>query len=83
MNFNQIFVFVALIMAICLGQSEAGWLKKIGKKLVSPLKSWTLFTGANLYLFLQERVGQHTRDATIQGLGIAQQAANVAATAKG
>nr|P08377.1 RecName: Full=Sarcotoxin-1C; AltName: Full=Sarcotoxin IC [Sarcophaga peregrina] len=29
-----------------------------------------------------ERVGQHTRDATIQVLGIAQQAANVAATAR-
>ncbi|KAH8310085.1 hypothetical protein KR067_006169 [Drosophila pandora] len=63
MNFNLIFVFVALIMAISLGQSEAGWLKKIGKKI--------------------ERVGQHTRDATIQTLGIAQQAANVAATARG
>ncbi|KAH8240336.1 cecropin-A2 [Drosophila bipectinata] len=63
MNFNLIFVFVALIMAISLGQSEAGWLKKLGKKI--------------------ERVGQHTRDATIQGLGIAQQAANVAATARG
>jgi len=33
--------------------------------------------------FLKERIGQHTRDATIQGLGIAQQAANVAATARG
>ncbi|EDV44117.1 uncharacterized protein Dana_GF18829 [Drosophila ananassae] len=63
MNFNLIFVLVALIMAISLGQSEAGWLKKIGKKI--------------------ERVGQHTRDATIQTLGIAQQAANVAATARG
>ncbi|KAH8310107.1 hypothetical protein KR067_013485 [Drosophila pandora] len=63
MNFNLIFVFVALIMALSLGQSEAGWLKKIGKKI--------------------ERVGQHTRDATIQTLGIAQQAANVAATARG
>jgi len=37
MNFNQIFVFVALILAISLGQSEAGWLKKIGKKIVSPI----------------------------------------------
>ncbi|KAH8268535.1 hypothetical protein KR026_008445 [Drosophila bipectinata] len=63
MNFFKIFVFVALILAVCLGQSEAGWLKKLGKKI--------------------ERVGQHTRDATIQGLGIAQQAANVAATARG
>ncbi|XP_017058125.1 cecropin-C-like [Drosophila ficusphila] len=52
MNFYKIFVFVALILAISLGQSDAGWLKK-------------------------------TRDATIQGLGIAQQAANVAATARG
>ncbi|KRG01066.1 cecropin-2 [Drosophila mojavensis] len=63
MNFYKIFTFVALILAISMGQSEAGWLKKIGKKI--------------------ERVGQHTRDATIQGLGIAQQAANVAATARG
>ncbi|EDW59218.2 Cec2A [Drosophila virilis] len=63
MNFYKVFIFVALILAISLGQSEAGWLKKIGKKI--------------------ERVGQHTRDATIQGLGIAQQAANVAATARG
>ncbi|TMW52729.1 hypothetical protein DOY81_002179 [Sarcophaga bullata] len=63
MHFNKVFVFVALILAIFAGQSQAGWLKKIGKKI--------------------ERVGQHTRDATIQGLSIAQQAANVAATARG
>jgi len=36
MNFYNIFVFVALILAITIGQSEAGWLKKIGKKIVSP-----------------------------------------------
>ncbi|XP_002136942.1 cecropin-C-like [Drosophila miranda] len=63
MNFYKIFIFVALILAISVGQSEAGWLKKLGKRL--------------------ERVGQHTRDATIQVVGIAQQAANVAATARG
>ncbi|KAH8246955.1 hypothetical protein KR032_005044 [Drosophila birchii] len=63
MNFNKIFVFVALILAISLGQSEAGWLRKLGKRI--------------------ERIGQHTRDATIQVIGIAQQAANVAATARG
>ncbi|EDW04974.1 cecropin-C [Drosophila grimshawi] len=63
MNFYKIFIFVALIIAVSIGQSEAGWLKKLGKRI--------------------ERVGQHTRDATIQGLGIAQQAANVAATARG
>ncbi|XP_017845902.1 cecropin-B [Drosophila busckii] len=63
MNFNKIFVFVALILAISMGQSNAGWLKKFGKKL--------------------ERIGQHTRDASIQVIGIAQQAANVAATARG
>nr|NP_524590.1 cecropin B [Drosophila melanogaster]P14956.1 RecName: Full=Cecropin-B; Flags: Precursor [Drosophila melanogaster]AAB82503.1 cecropin B [Drosophila mauritiana]AAB82491.1 cecropin B [Drosophila melanogaster]AAB82492.1 cecropin B [Drosophila melanogaster]AAB82494.1 cecropin B [Drosophila melanogaster]AAB82497.1 cecropin B [Drosophila melanogaster] len=63
MNFNKIFVFVALILAISLGNSEAGWLRKLGKKI--------------------ERIGQHTRDASIQVLGIAQQAANVAATARG
>ncbi|XP_023305702.1 sarcotoxin-1B [Lucilia cuprina] len=63
MNFNKVFIFVALILAVFAGQSQAGWLKKIGKKI--------------------ERVGQHTRDATIQVLGVAQQAANVAATARG
>ncbi|KAI8119611.1 Sarcotoxin-1B [Lucilia cuprina] len=62
MNFNKVFIFVALILAVFAGQSQAGWLKKIGKKI--------------------ERVGQHTRDATIQVLGVAQQAANVAATAR-
>ncbi|XP_061388357.1 sarcotoxin-1B-like [Musca vetustissima] len=63
MNFTKLFVFVAFVLAVFVGQSEAGWLKKIGKKI--------------------ERVGQHTRDATIQTIGIAQQAANVAATLKG
>ncbi|XP_023305707.2 sarcotoxin-1C-like [Lucilia cuprina] len=63
MNFNKLFVLFALIMVAIVGQSEAGWLKKIGKKI--------------------ERVGQHTRDATIQTIGVAQQAANVAATLKG
>ncbi|XP_034488890.1 cecropin-C-like [Drosophila innubila] len=63
MNFNKIFILVALILAISMGQSEAGLLKKLGKRI--------------------ERIGQHTRDATIQTLGIAQQAANVAATVRG
>ncbi|XP_034116331.1 cecropin-C-like [Drosophila sulfurigaster albostrigata] len=63
MNFYKIFVFVALILAISVGQSEAGWLKKLGKRI--------------------ERIGQHTRDATIQTLGIAQQAATVVATVNG
>ncbi|XP_075150339.1 sarcotoxin-1B [Haematobia irritans] len=63
MNFNNVFIFVALVLAVFIGQGEAGWLKKVGKKI--------------------ERVGQHTRDAAIQTIGIAQQAANVAATVKG
>nr|ADH04298.2 lucilin [Lucilia sp. GAT-2010] len=63
MNFNKFFVLFALIMVAVVGQSEAGWLKKLGKKI--------------------ERVGQHTRDATIQTIGVAQQAVNVAATLKG
>uniref|UniRef100_A0A6P4E1Z9 Cecropin-C-like n=1 Tax=Drosophila rhopaloa TaxID=1041015 RepID=A0A6P4E1Z9_DRORH len=63
MNFNKIFVFVAFILAISFGHSEANWLKKLGKRI--------------------ERIGQNTRDATIQVIGIAQQAANVAATARG
>ncbi|XP_075144597.1 sarcotoxin-1B-like [Haematobia irritans] len=63
MNFNKIFLFVAFVLAAFVSQGEAGWLKKIGKKI--------------------ERVGQHTRDASIQAIGVAQQAANVAATLKG
>ncbi|XP_018802834.1 PREDICTED: cecropin-1-like [Bactrocera latifrons] len=63
MNFNKVFIFFAVMIAIFAGQAEAGWLKKIGKKI--------------------ERVGQHTRDAAIQGIAVAQQAANVAATARG
>ncbi|CAD6992222.1 cecropin-1 [Ceratitis capitata] len=63
MNFNKVFILVAIVIAIFAGQTEAGWLKKIGKKI--------------------ERVGQHTRDATIQTIAVAQQAANVAATARG
>uniref|UniRef100_A0A1I8P1X9 Uncharacterized protein n=1 Tax=Stomoxys calcitrans TaxID=35570 RepID=A0A1I8P1X9_STOCA len=63
MQFKKVLVVVALIMAVLMGQGQAGWLKKVGKKI--------------------ERVGQHTRDATIQALGVAQQAANVAATVQG
>ncbi|TMW52737.1 hypothetical protein DOY81_002187 [Sarcophaga bullata] len=63
MNFNKVFVFLAVLLVAFMGQSEAGWLRKIGKKI--------------------ERVGQHTRDATIQTIAVAQQAANVAATLKG
>ncbi|XP_004534335.1 cecropin-1-like [Ceratitis capitata] len=63
MNFNKFLILVVAVFAIFAGQSEAGWLKKIGKKV--------------------ERVGQHTRDATVQTLAVAQQAANVAATARG
>ncbi|XP_005179714.2 sarcotoxin-1C [Musca domestica] len=63
MNFSKIFLLVAAVLAIFVSHSQAGWLKKIGKKI--------------------ERVGQHTRDATIQAIGVAQQAANVAATLKG
>ncbi|XP_075144596.1 sarcotoxin-1B-like [Haematobia irritans] len=63
MNFNKVFFFVAFVLAAFAAQGEAGWLKKIGKKI--------------------ERVGQHTRDASIQAIGVAQQAANVAATLKG
>lgn len=38
MNFHKVFIFVALILAVFAGQSQAGWLKKIGKKIVSFLK---------------------------------------------
>ncbi|XP_046805511.1 sarcotoxin-1B-like [Lucilia cuprina] len=64
MNFDKVFIFVALTLTVFAGQSQAGWLKDIGKKIV-------------------ERVGQHTRDVFMQAIDIAQQAANVAATARG
>lgn len=35
MNFRGVFIVLALLMAIFAGQTEAGWLKKIGKKIVS------------------------------------------------
>ena len=35
MNFNKVFMFIALVLAVFAGQSQAGWLKKIGKKIVS------------------------------------------------
>lgn len=56
MNFNKIFVFVALILAISLGQSDAGWLKKIGKKIVSSLRNWRKYRVTNyiyIYIFIQ------------------------------
>ncbi|XP_034661905.1 cecropin-A1 isoform X2 [Drosophila subobscura] len=50
MNFYTIFFFVAIILAIGVGQSDAGWLKKIGKKIervgqhteMPPFKLWEL-----------------------------------------
>ncbi|XP_018802810.1 PREDICTED: cecropin-1-like [Bactrocera latifrons] len=34
MNFNKAFIFLVILMiAIFAGQTEAGWLKKIGKKI--------------------------------------------------
>ncbi|XP_043654132.1 cecropin-1/3-like [Drosophila teissieri] len=63
MNFYKIFVFIALMLAISCGPSEAGRQKKIIKKL--------------------ERIGQMTRDATIEGVLLAQGVANVAATGSG
>ncbi|XP_023305712.2 sarcotoxin-1D [Lucilia cuprina] len=63
MQFYKVFALIALIFAVFVGQSEAGWLRDFGKRI--------------------ERVGQHTRDATIQAIGVAQQAANVAATVRG
>lgn len=35
MNFSKIFVIFALFLVAFMGQTEAGWLKKIGKKIVS------------------------------------------------
>ena len=35
MNFNKVFVLLAVLLVAFMGQSEAGWLKKIGKKIVS------------------------------------------------
>lgn len=86
MNFNKVFIFLAVVIAIFAGQTEAGWLKKIGKKVVSIFTNEIVYLWHNLnswFCFRQERVGQHTRDAAVQGIAVAQQAANVAATARG
>ena len=86
MNFNKVFVLLAVLLVAFMGQSEAGWLKKIGKKIVrfERLCKIQFHEMTFKYSFLfQERVGQHTRDATIQTIAVAQQAANVAATLKG
>lgn len=37
MHLNKVFIFVALVLAVFMGQSEAGWLKKVGKKIVSKI----------------------------------------------
>lgn len=34
MNFLKVFIFVAFVFAVFAAQTEAGWLKKIGKRLV-------------------------------------------------
>ena len=87
MNFNKICVFLTLLLVAIMGQSEAGWLKKIGKKIVSFERLCKIYFHEMpfkySFLLFQERVGQHTRDATIQTIAVAQQAANVAATLKG
>lgn len=31
----KIFVFIALVLTVFVAQGEAGWLKKVGKKIVS------------------------------------------------
>ena len=35
MNFNKIFTLFALILFAFAGQSEAGWLRDFGKRIVS------------------------------------------------
>lgn len=40
MNFNTIFTFFALILFAFAGQSEAGWLRDFGKKIVSLILSF-------------------------------------------
>lgn len=70
MNFSKVFIIFAIALVIlCAGNAEAGLFKKLRKE-------------AKRFGKKVERVGQHTRDATIQGLAIAQQAANVGATVK-
>ena len=70
MNFSKVFVLISLALVVLMaGQSEAGLFGKIRKE-------------AKRFGKRVERVGQHTRDATIQGLYVAQQAANVGATVR-
>lgn len=53
MKFCKVFIFVALILAVFVGQGEAGWLKKIGKKIVSSISIRNIFTySSNIELIL-------------------------------
>uniref|UniRef100_A0A905STH2 Uncharacterized protein n=1 Tax=Stomoxys calcitrans TaxID=35570 RepID=A0A905STH2_STOCA len=33
MNFNKVFIFIAFVFAVFVAQTEAGWLKKLGKQI--------------------------------------------------
>lgn len=70
MNFAKVLVALSIFMIVLfIGNTEAGLFKKIRKE-------------AKRFGKRVERIGQHTRDAAIQGLAVAQQAANVGATVK-
>lgn len=70
MNFLKTLVLFAIALTIlCVGNVEAGFFSKIKKE-------------AKRFGKRVEKIGQNTRDATIQGLQVAQQAANVGASIK-
>uniref|UniRef100_A0A2Y9D4S4 Uncharacterized protein n=1 Tax=Stomoxys calcitrans TaxID=35570 RepID=A0A2Y9D4S4_STOCA len=33
MNFNKFFILIAFVFAVFVAQTEAGWLKKLGKQI--------------------------------------------------
>jgi len=82
MNFNKLFVFLALSMAIFLGQSEANFLRKIKERTVSFLRQMADLKNNN-ESFSQEGTLLYIKNATLQVIEVGQKAADVAATARG
>jgi len=82
MNFNKLFVFLALSMAIFLGQSEANFLRNIKERTVSFLRQMADLKSNN-QSFPQEGTLLYIKNATLQVIEVGKKAADVAATARG
>lgn len=86
MNFKRILFVLLVVLVICTGQSEArpGWLKKIGKKIVS-LESSIYFESnlIKLNFKLKEGAGRRVFKATAKVVPVAAEAAGAVAVFKG